>query len=161
MLGRMDDRPAVGGAGGMSEATLVIRGEPVAAARARATSIAGKPRVFTPKANTAYVDQVRMAWKDRPMLEGDIAVEIICRFSRPKSHFGTGRNAGILKPSAPRYRSSKPDCDNLAKLICDGLNGFAYRDDAQVVSLSVVKAYADVGSSPMTIVTLRALPQTS
>ena len=33
----------------------------------------------------------------------------------------------------------KPDVDNIAKAILDGLNGVAYDDDAQVVDLHVVK----------------------
>lgn len=33
----------------------------------------------------------------------------------------------------------KPDADNIAKLVCDALNGIAYKDDAQIVQLQVVK----------------------
>lgn len=33
----------------------------------------------------------------------------------------------------------KPDVDNIAKAVLDALNGVAYRDDSQVVSLSVLK----------------------
>lgn len=33
----------------------------------------------------------------------------------------------------------KPDADNIAKLILDALNGVAYKDDAQVISLKVKK----------------------
>ena len=37
----------------------------------------------------------------------------------------------------------KPDADNIAKIICDALNGVAYRDDTQICSLEVVKQYDD------------------
>ena len=40
-----------------------------------------------------------------------------------------------------RYVPKKPDCDNIAKIILDALNGLAYDDDAQVVQLSVKKQY--------------------
>lgn len=33
----------------------------------------------------------------------------------------------------------RPDADNVAKLVLDALNGAAWEDDTQVVSLSVVK----------------------
>jgi len=33
----------------------------------------------------------------------------------------------------------KPDADNVAKAVLDGLNGAAYDDDAQVVELHVIK----------------------
>lgn len=39
----------------------------------------------------------------------------------------------------------KPDADNIAKIICDALNGIAYRDDTQIISLKVLKIY-DKGS---------------
>lgn len=40
-------------------------------------------------------------------------------------------------------RCKKPDIDNIAKVILDALNGIAYRDDTQVVSLSCQKQYAE------------------
>lgn len=33
----------------------------------------------------------------------------------------------------------KPDCDNIAKLVLDALNGLAYDDDNQVTQLTVIK----------------------
>lgn len=33
----------------------------------------------------------------------------------------------------------KPDVDNIAKIVLDGLNGVAYEDDSQVTSLHVMK----------------------
>lgn len=35
----------------------------------------------------------------------------------------------------------KPDVDNVAKLVLDALNGVAYEDDLQVISLQVEKRY--------------------
>jgi len=37
----------------------------------------------------------------------------------------------------------KPDCDNIAKIICDALNGIVYHDDSQVVDLEIRKYYSD------------------
>ena len=36
--------------------------------------------------------------------------------------------------------TQKPDIDNIAKAVLDGLNGVAYRDDSQVTELRVLKA---------------------
>lgn len=41
------------------------------------------------------------------------------------------------------FPTIKPDTDNIAKSILDSLNGIAYKDDKQVVSLSVKKWYAE------------------
>ena len=43
--------------------------------------------------------------------------------------------AGALRPAV------KPDCDNIAKNICDALNGVVYPDDKQIVHLLVTKQY--------------------
>lgn len=37
----------------------------------------------------------------------------------------------------------KPDSDNIAKIICDSLNGLAYKDDSQIAYLEVTKCYAE------------------
>lgn len=62
---------------------------------------------------------------------------------RPASHFGTGRNAGSLKSSARRYPAATPDLDNLVKLICDALQGNAFKNDSRVVTLEARKAYGE------------------
>lgn len=37
----------------------------------------------------------------------------------------------------------KPDADNIAKIICDGLNSIAYKDDKQIISLQVLKVWTN------------------
>ena len=41
------------------------------------------------------------------------------------------------------YATKKPDWDNIAKVICDALNGIAWVDDSQIVSGTVAKYYAE------------------
>ena len=45
---------------------------------------------------------------------------------RLKSHFRTGKFAGVLKDSAPTVMVSTPDVDNVAKFYLDALNGKAF-----------------------------------
>lgn len=40
------------------------------------------------------------------------------------------------------YPMRKPDVDNIAKLVLDGLNGVAYKDDAQVTDIVCKKRYS-------------------
>ena len=49
----------------------------------------------------------------------------------------------------------KPDFDNIGKIICDALNGIAYRDDAQIVDALVRKFYSD---TPRVIVEISDTP---
>jgi len=76
-------------------------------------------------------------------IQGPVSLHIISVFSRPKSHYGTGRNSKKLKASAPLYHTSKPDADNLAKFVCDALNGIYWRDDAQISIVWVEKRYSE------------------
>jgi crossover junction endodeoxyribonuclease RusA len=75
---------------------------------------------------------------------GSVWVAITFRLQRPKGHYGTGRNAGVVKDSAPVRPAVKPDIDKLVRSTLDALTeSGAVRDDAQVVSLSTSKFYAD------------------
>ncbi|HLM89272.1 MAG TPA: RusA family crossover junction endodeoxyribonuclease [Streptosporangiaceae bacterium] len=89
--------------------------------------------------------------EDGPMF-GAVLVVIVFRLARPKGHYGTGRNAGTVRSSAPAHPSGKPDVDKLARAVLDGLTeGSAFKDDAQVVSLQVTKVYAERTGADITV----------
>lgn len=72
------------------------------------------------------------------MLNGPLHMTCIFAFDRPKSHL---RKNGALAKGAPLEKTSKPDLDNLAKFVKDALNGVAYKDDSQIINLTVSKIY--------------------
>ena len=45
------------------------------------------------------------------------------------------------RKAAPGPHTSRPDLDNLAKLVLDSCNGILWEDDAQLVTISVGKRY--------------------
>lgn len=76
---------------------------------------------------------------------------------RPAGHFGTGRNAGRLKPSAPPFPAGTPDLDKLCRALLDGLTaGGAFSDDAQVVHLNAAKFWAADGTPPGAMIEVEA-----
>lgn len=75
----------------------------------------------------------------RPVKAVPIRVRASFCLERPKSHY---RANGELKPDAPRFRPSTPDVDKVTRALLDALKGVAYKDDAQVVWLEVMKPYA-------------------
>ena len=75
------------------------------------------------------------------MLEGPLFLHAIFFRPRPASHFGTGKNSGVLKPSAPPYPITRPDTTKLLRAIEDAMQGVLYRDDAQIVRQIVSKAW--------------------
>ena len=101
----------------------------------------GRPRftrgghAYTPKATRDYERAIREAFENAPgrqrePFSGPIAVSIITYRQLPKS---TPKSV-IIEPD-----THKPDIDNVAKIVLDALNGVAWEDDAQVVSLTVSK----------------------
>lgn len=86
-----------------------------------------------------------------PLVDQPLEVRILFRIARPAGHWGKGKNAGKLAPSAPRYPRSKPDADKLARSTLDSLSGIVFDDDARIVVLHVEKRYADPGDEGATI----------
>lgn len=80
-------------------------------------------------------------------LDGPLAVSMTFTFPRRKGHFGTGRNAARLKPSAPLRPDRYPDLSKLARSTEDALTGVVWADDARVVEYRrLAKHYACDGS---------------
>lgn len=79
---------------------------------------------------------------DAPLMRGPLI--LVARFEqmRPKSHYGTGRNAGVLKAGAPLYPTSPPDTTKLLRAVEDALNGVLWEDDRLVVIQQASKVYA-------------------
>lgn len=76
-------------------------------------------------------------------MEGALELRIVFFMPRPKNHYGTGRNAQTLKPSAPHFHTSKPDTTKLIRSTEDALKGIAWIDDTQVADQSAQKIYGD------------------
>ncbi len=75
------------------------------------------------------------------LIAGPVRLEILFRRERPLSHFGTGKNSGVLKANAPEYPTMRPDTLKLARAIEDALTGVVWCDDSQVVDHALSKRY--------------------
>lgn len=99
-------------------------------------------------------DAVYILGLDQLPMAGALKVQITFYLARPGYHYGTGRNAGILKPNAPAYVDKKPDVDKLARSTLDGLKQAGiYRDDSQVARLLAEKRYADAATGARITIT--------
>jgi Holliday junction resolvase RusA-like endonuclease len=78
-----------------------------------------------------------------PPFKGPVSIVIRFRFPRPRSHYGTGRNHGTVKASAPFVPIGKPDLDKLQRAVFDALTHVIWLDDAQVVDVVASKVYDD------------------
>lgn len=93
-----------------------------------------------------------VAWQAKAYLPSGwqpTARPMIVRFNfflrRPAAHFGTGRNAAILKPGAPEHHVTKPDALKLARSTEDALTLVLWADDSQVISQVATKQYCGLG----------------
>jgi Holliday junction resolvase RusA-like endonuclease len=73
---------------------------------------------------------------------GPIGIRVDFIMPRPKGHYGTGKNADTLKPSAPKYPASMPEADKLLRAVFDAItDAQVWKDDGQVVWCQVAKHY--------------------
>ena len=82
----------------------------------------------------------KAAYKAKP-ITGPVRVRFTFCFLRPAKHFGTGRNAKVLKANAPILHLIPPDVDKLTRAVCDALTGTIWADDSQVIEVYAVKRY--------------------
>lgn len=129
----------------MTEIYIVVPGRPVPKARPRVT----QRGTYTHERTVQFERQVMSAalasgWNTR--LEGPLAVEIDSVFPRPRR----------LRTADPWLlpHSVRPDADNLAKAVLDGL-GRLIRDE-EVAVLTSRKWYAETGGEARTEVRVRA-----
>lgn len=77
-------------------------------------------------------------------VRGPVCLRLNFVLPRPKAHYGSGRNAGVLKDWAKDLPHTKtPDLTKLTRAVEDALLGVIYKDDSQVVEKIESKAYGD------------------
>lgn len=77
------------------------------------------------------------------LLDAPLKVSLTFQVLRPKGHFRTGKNATMLRDSAPCFPAQRPDVLKLARAVEDALTGIIWRDDSQIVTERIAKRYAD------------------
>lgn len=118
-----------------------VMGMPQGKARART----GKGFSYTPEKTVLYENLIKTSFlaadSKKTFFDGEpVEMYITALFPIPKSTTKKDRERIRRKELFP---TKKPDADNIAKVICDALNGVAYHDDTQVVKLTVRKAYTE------------------
>ena len=121
-----------------------IPGEPQGKGRARAARTKMGVRMFTPEKTRSYEAIVRSisaeAMGTMTPIEGPVAMHLRAYFQAPKNLKKSYREA-VDRETLPVTK--RPDVDNIAKSLADGMNGIVYKDDAQVFSATAEKFYSD------------------
>lgn len=113
---------------------IEVIGKPLGQPRQKQTVRGGHARNYLEATHPihGFKSDIRRAWTFG-LLEGPLRCEITAIFQRPASKTRKrGENPRL-------HHTSKPDADNIAKGVCDALNGVGFKDDSQVVELVVRK----------------------
>lgn len=117
---------------------FVVPGECVPWSRAGRSA---KGHSFTPAKQAKYMAALKLicqaAMKGSPPMDGPIELAVHAAYAWPQS-WSAKRKADTS------WRVSRPDADNLAKIVGDALNRIAWLDDAQIAVLTVKKYFADM-----------------
>ena len=137
--------------------TLDIAGIPVPAGSKTAIRM-GERIVMVPAGLTPRLQQRRRDWHSAVELAGTqaagpgkvrkdaLSLSIVFVMPRPKHHYGTGRNRGIIKERFVSARpTGKPDTTKLLRCVEDRLTGILWYDDAQIVMQMASKQYTKQG----------------
>jgi len=116
-----------------------VPGEPKGNARHRTTK---GGHSYTPADTKSKRAEVAFAYleaaRSRKPHEGPVGLGIVAHFP-PRASWPKWKRALLDESSLPC--TTKPDLDNIAKLVMDALNGVAFRDDSQVHTMAVSKLY--------------------
>lgn len=80
----------------------------------------------------------------KPLLDGPLRVDVVLYYQHLKGHYGTGKNTGKLKASAPTRKWTKPDRDNADKIYLDALEGLFWKNDSIICAGEILKLYAQI-----------------
>lgn len=140
----------------MNTIRFTVPGTPKALARPRFSRHGKFVRTYDPASNDlAKGNVVVIAAVNKPetLLTGPIGLYLEFWMPRPKSHYRTGKHAGQVKESMlEAAHTSKPDLDNLIKLVKDALTGIIWKDDSQINQINAIKGYAE---TPRTEIEIR------
>jgi Holliday junction resolvase RusA-like endonuclease len=130
---------------------------PEACARPRAAARGGLVQVYLPAQTRRWQTQfaaVALEYLPRGRIEEPLRLDVLAVLARPQRLRRRADPVGLI------WAPVRPDADNIGKNIMDAL-AFALRDDGQIVQLSVLKAYAELGQEPRVEARLRSVELTA
>lgn len=143
---------------GSKQARAIYRNNPATGQRELVTRGPGGPPVIAIRDDN---DKSR-SWKQEvasaarqvhqgELLRGALLLKVVFYRSRPKGHFGKGKNAARLLPSANLLPEGKPDLLKLTRAIEDALTQVVWVDDAQICEQILSKRWGEPARTEITI----------
>jgi len=132
---------------------FIIKGKSLAKARPQFSSRHGKFRTYTPKTTATFENLVKLEASKHFDVPFSGPVILLITFYLPRPQHLIWKT----KPMPAVWCDKRPDLDNLAKSVLDGLNGIAYHDDGQIASLRIEKLYQQGNVGPETKIKIEEL----
>ena len=118
----------------------VIKGEAIAKGRPRFTK---RGHIYTPATTKKYETKVKASLIEQGAEPTLKACRVNINVYKGYLKSWTKKQLEQAK-SQDLHAKKKPDVDNYAKAILDGANGLLFKDDAQIVELTIRKQYGEV-----------------
>lgn len=133
---------------------FIVEGKITGKGRPRFAKAGRFVKAYTPEDTALYENLVKLSFRTQGGIysEKPLEMTVTAYHDIPKSVSRKQRERMAENKVLP---TKKPDADNIAKIICDALNGMAYKDDTQIVRLHVFKKYTD--GAPYTEVTIKEI----
>ena len=128
------------------EIHFVIEGRSRPQGRPRAVRMGAGVRMYDPPKSKAYKQMVSakvrsyMKINEIQTITEPIAVHLNFYFTPPKSY--SKKRIRAIEAKEELF-TKKPDLDNLAKSILDSCNNLLFKDDSQIVGLTIGKHYGN------------------
>jgi len=124
--------------------SFYIPGEPVAFARSGGN---GKIR-FTPKRQRDHMALIKLAAATAMVGVEPFAIPLSVAI---RATYLVPQSWPKKKRLSAKWKTSTPDCDNLAKIICDACNEIVFADDAMIAEMTIQKVYGPVAGVCVTV----------
>lgn len=151
---------------------FIVYGKPQGKQRARVTMVGGFAKAYTPEQTVSYENLIKLSFRKAVNEATSDTVEmsdiqatsfmadkepleliLMAVYPIPKSFSKKKMEQAIKDEIRP---TTKPDLDNVIKVVCDALNGVAYRDDTQIVQILASKSY---GTEPRLEIAIHKLSE--
>ena len=136
--------------------TFTVLGSPQGKGRPKSSRRGDRTITYTPEQTVLYENLIKTEYRAQCGLHrfadgANLEMVIVAYYAIPKS--ASKKQKALML--ADRVRpTKKPDADNVIKVVADSLNEIAYRDDAQIVRVSMDKLYAE---QPRLVVTIQEI----
>lgn len=131
---------------------FTVYGPPVPKGRPRFAKQGNFVKTYTPEKTKSYESEVAMMAKaamgaSKPLFS-PLEAFIHLTFPIPDS-YSKKRSQACL--SGEEKHTKKPDADNCAKALIDGMQGIVFDNDSQIISLHIHKTYGEIAKAEILV----------